>query len=205
MQGTIYLSKNKKHTDAEEETPVPDSVKEDGQEKNLSDSGVYEAEQLSEEEEDQMVWKPGFLEPEEKLEEEADKLSGNQNCSKSPVETKTAFVDETSIEDKKISDELDNMPSNFSEPFKKYLRDFKHSVKEENKKSSNPIYVDEIASKVAKFYETVRRIVDWKEEHLIRRAAIERVLKRRFVSKVYGISIIPDVKPADAAEPLFWN
>ena len=201
MQGTIYLSKNKKHTDAEEETPVPDSVKEDGQEKNLSDSGVYEAEQLSEEEEDQMVWKPGFLEPEEKLEEEADKLSGNQNCSKSPVETKTAFVDETSIEDKKISDELDNMPSNFSEPFKKYLRDFKHSVKEENKKSSNPIYVDEIASKVAKFYETVRRIVDWKEEHLIRRAAIERVLKRRFVSKVYGISIIPDVKPADAAEP----
>lgn len=206
MQGTIYLSKNKKGVGGESESGSPESIKEDRQEENLSGSGMYEAEQLSKEEENQMVWKPGFLQPEEKLEEEADKLSEYQGSIKRPVgelstEVRESFVEKVTAEDKPILEEIDDMPSNFSEPFKKYIRDFKRSVKEENKKSSNPIYVDEIASKVAKVYETVRRIVDWKEEHLIRRAAIERVLKRRFVSKVYGISIIPDVKPADAAEP----
>jgi len=54
---------------------------------------------------------------------------------------------------------------------------------------------------VAQFYESVRRVVDWKEEHLVRRAVVERVLKRKFVSKLYGISVIPDVNPEEAAEP----
>jgi len=44
------------------------------------------------------------------------------------------------------------------------------------------IHVDEFASNVAAFYEKIRMIVDWKEEHLIRRTAIIRKLKRRFVS-----------------------
>ncbi len=201
MQGTIYLSKIKKFVGQEEEPTESDNLKEDEQEGNSSDSGVYEAEDLSKEDENKMVWKPGFLQPKEKLEEEADKLSEYKNYTKPPVQPKPSFVEEVSVEDNKIQEDFNNMPSNFSEPFKKYLIDFKKSVKEEDKKSSNPIYVDEIASRVAKVYETVRRIIDWKEEHLIRRAAIERVLKRRFVSKVYGISIIPDVKPAEAAEP----
>lgn len=205
MQGTIYLSKNKKGTGRKEEAATSDNFEEDGQEKDLSNPDMYEAENLSKDEEEGMVWKPGFLQPEEKLEEEADKISGYQSPVKSPVEPQDSFVEKIPVEDKATLEELDNMPSNFSEFFKKYLRDFKHSVKEENKKSSNPIYVDEIASKVAKAYETVRRIVDWKEEHLIRRAAIERVLKRRFVSKVYGISIIPDVKPEDVAEPFIME
>ena len=42
------------------------------------------------------------------------------------------------------------------------------------------LHVDEVASKVAAFYEHVRTIVDWKEEHLMRRAAIIRKLKRKF-------------------------
>lgn len=42
------------------------------------------------------------------------------------------------------------------------------------------IHVDEVASRVAAFYEQIRTIVDWKEEHLMRRAAIIRKLKRRF-------------------------
>jgi hypothetical protein len=41
------------------------------------------------------------------------------------------------------------------------------------------ISVDEIASKVAVFYEKIRMVLDWREEHLIRRNAIERVLKRK--------------------------
>src|SRR3990167_8158930 len=43
------------------------------------------------------------------------------------------------------------------------------------------IHVDEVALKVAAFYEHIRTIVDWKEEHLMRRAAIIRKLKRRFL------------------------
>ncbi len=42
------------------------------------------------------------------------------------------------------------------------------------------IHVDEVASKVAAFYEQIRTIIDWKEEHLMRRSAIIRKLKRRF-------------------------
>jgi len=43
------------------------------------------------------------------------------------------------------------------------------------------IHVDEVASKVAAFYEQIRTIIDWKEEHLMKRAAIIRKLKRKFL------------------------
>ena len=43
------------------------------------------------------------------------------------------------------------------------------------------IHVDEVASKVAAFYEKIKGIVDWKEEHLLRKRAIERTLKRRII------------------------
>ena len=43
------------------------------------------------------------------------------------------------------------------------------------------IHVDEVALRVAAFYEQIRTIVDWKEEHLMRRAAVIRKLKRRFL------------------------
>lgn len=46
------------------------------------------------------------------------------------------------------------------------------------------IYVDEVASRVAAFYEKIRGIIDWKEEHLFKRGAIERILKRRLFSQL---------------------
>lgn len=51
------------------------------------------------------------------------------------------------------------------------------------------VHVDEVASKVASFYEKIRAVLDWKEEHLLRRAAIERVLKRRLFLKKNGDEI----------------
>lgn len=48
------------------------------------------------------------------------------------------------------------------------------------------IHVDEIASRVATFYEKIRKIVDWREEHLMRRIAVERILKRRLLVKKNG-------------------
>ncbi len=49
------------------------------------------------------------------------------------------------------------------------------------KEGVSTIHVDEVALKVAAFYEQIRTIIDWKEEHLMRRAAIIRKLKRRFL------------------------
>ncbi len=49
------------------------------------------------------------------------------------------------------------------------------------KEGETTIHVDEIASAVAAFYEKIREVVEWREEHLMRRAAIERILKRRLL------------------------
>ncbi|MEK7482636.1 MAG: hypothetical protein AAB620_02500 [Patescibacteria group bacterium] len=51
------------------------------------------------------------------------------------------------------------------------------------------LHVDEVASRVASFYEKVREVVDWREEHLMRRTAIGRVLKRRLFLKGNGENV----------------
>lgn len=45
------------------------------------------------------------------------------------------------------------------------------------------IHVDEIASKIATFYERARSIIEYKEEHLLRKHVIGRILKRRILFK----------------------
>lgn len=51
------------------------------------------------------------------------------------------------------------------------------------------IHVDEVASQVASFYEKIRGVVEWKEEHLLRRTAIERKLRRRLLIRKNGEKI----------------
>ncbi len=66
---------------------------------------------------------------------------------------------------------------------KKLIAQYQFARKQNLPKQGVPaIHVDEFASSVAAFYEKVRMIVDWKEEHLIRRTAITRKLKRRFLN-----------------------
>lgn len=72
----------------------------------------------------------------------------------------------------------------------------------DQKKDLSSIYVDEIASKVAVFYEKIRKIIDWKEEHLLRRATIERILKRKLIGELSNSSIMPHSNPKKMAEPL---
>lgn len=50
----------------------------------------------------------------------------------------------------------------------------------QKKEGTLVLHVDEVASRVAAFYEKIRGVIEWKEEHLLRKAAIERALKRRF-------------------------
>ena len=57
-----------------------------------------------------------------------------------------------------------------------YKNWYEYAQKKEGKAT---IHADEVASKVAAFYEKIRGIIDWREEHLLRRGAIERILKRR--------------------------
>jgi len=63
------------------------------------------------------------------------------------------------------------------------------------------IHVDEVASKVAAFYEKIRGIIDWKEEHLLKRRAIERMLKRRLFTKL-DITDGNITESSNIAEPL---
>lgn len=61
------------------------------------------------------------------------------------------------------------------------------------KKAVTPIHVDEIASHIARFYEQVRKVIDWKEDNVLRRSAIERALKRTLFLKLTGVSLRPDI------------
>lgn len=48
------------------------------------------------------------------------------------------------------------------------------------------LHTDEVASQVASFYEKTRNVIDFKEDHLIRRGFINRVLRRRLLLKQDG-------------------
>jgi len=59
--------------------------------------------------------------------------------------------------------------------------------------SEQKIHVDEIASKVAGFYEKVRNVIEYRDAHLLRKGAILRILRRRVLFKDFS---------DDFAEPL---
>ena len=65
------------------------------------------------------------------------------------------------------------------EKYAAYLEEKQASQKNTEEK----IHVDEIASKVAAFYEKVRNLIDYREEHLLRKGIIERILRRRMFLK----------------------
>jgi len=91
----------------------------------------------------------------------------------------------------------------FYPPVAKLFQTYKDFYKKQaDEVDEAPIHVDEIASRVAFIYEKVRTIVDWKEEHLVRRGAIERILKRKMITKISGIGIVSGFDPYTAAEPL---
>ncbi|MDP2820920.1 MAG: hypothetical protein Q8O39_01785 [bacterium] len=72
--------------------------------------------------------------------------------------------------------ELSSETKNLVEEYKRWYN------REINKEMKEPVIeVDEVASRVALFYEKVREVVDWKEEQLLRRSAIERILNRRMM------------------------
>ena len=86
--------------------------------------------------------------------------------------------------------------------FEDYLAQYQMDWDYHNQAIISPLEVDELASKIAGAYERVRKVIDWKEENILRRSAIERMLKRRFISKLYGISIMPNLQAEEIAKPM---
>ena len=97
---------------------------------------------------------------------------------------------------------VSTLKGSLSKPIRDYIEKFRNALKKEKEKASTPITVDELASRIAKFYEKIRRVIDWKEEHLMRRSVIERILKRRLISEISGAGLLPGVEPEKIAEPL---
>ena len=91
----------------------------------------------------------------------------------------------------------------FSETAKQLFKDYQHYYTSLKPKGGvSFIHVDELASRVAVFYESLIRVVNWKEEQLVRRTAIERKLKRRLISEISGLSIVANPKAEKIAEAL---
>jgi len=68
---------------------------------------------------------------------------------------------------------LNEQAKNFIISNKNYLQTSKE------KKEVPKIKVDYVASRLASVYEKIRQVIDYQEEHLLRKNAIERMLKRR--------------------------
>jgi hypothetical protein len=61
--------------------------------------------------------------------------------------------------------------------------------KAEQEKAAPKIQVNKVVSKLAFLYEKIRNVVEYKEEHLLRKNAIKRILKRRLTWKSNAKSI----------------
>ena len=70
-----------------------------------------------------------------------------------------------------------------------------------SKKDYTPIHVDEMTSRLAKFYEKIRKVIDWKDDNAIRRGSIERILKRVLFPKLAGF-LIKNYDPETLAETI---
>jgi len=116
------------------------------------------------------------------------------------MEEKTIFSEETShFSENHEPDPSRDLSSNIQELIKGY-KNYKESLEPQEKVPV--IHVDEIASKVASAYETVIRVINWKEEQLVRRTAIERKLKRRLITEISGMKLANNINSEKAAETL---
>lgn len=75
--------------------------------------------------------------------------------------------------------------------------------KEESSPDVAKIKVSDMISKVAFFYEKVRNIIDYREEHLLRKGAVERIIRRKLL--IEGKLTIEPQKEADIAKSLIYE
>jgi hypothetical protein len=90
----------------------------------------------------------------------------------------------------------------FTYPIERLIKKYQESLRPPRREEVTTIHVDEIASRIAHFYERIRKIIDWKEENLLRRNAIQRILKRNLITEISGLKSIFKIDIDKIAEPL---
>lgn len=84
------------------------------------------------------------------------------------------------------TDTAPSAPTPLSKNFLNYLNSY-HRQSEYLAQTVSPSFeVDELALGIGKFYEKIRKVIDWKEENALRRGAIYRGLKRHLVGEIYS-------------------
>ena len=92
---------------------------------------------------------------------------------------------------------------NLSPLLARLVQDYWQALEKSRQKNQEAtVSVDEIASRLAVFYEKVRKVVDWKEENLIRRSAIERYLRRHLVGEISQFSLKKNINSQEVAETI---
>src|SRR3989339_1733453 len=83
-----------------------------------------------------------------------------------------------------------------SDPTRKYLKLIDSLLEPEELADVSKIHVDYVASKIATLYEKLRQVIDYQEEHLLRKNTIQRILKRR---------LLLSSDPEEIAKPLVFE
>jgi hypothetical protein len=77
---------------------------------------------------------------------------------------------------------------------------YREQNKKENGSDIPKIKVSELISKMSFYYEKIRNAIDYKDEHLLRKGAVERILKRHIV--IEGAIQIKDLNSRDISKNL---
>lgn len=113
--------------------------------------------------------------------------------------SQTIFENNSQVTEEKRPMEM----AEFSAVGEKLIRDYQTYYESLKPKGEvTYIHVDDIASRVAFFYERLLQVINWKEEQLVRRTAIERKLKRRLITEISGLSLVANLKSGRIAEAL---
>ena len=78
------------------------------------------------------------------------------------------------------------MSQKVSEIAEKFIKDYRDAISLEetyNQTDEEKVKVHQVSSKIAFLYEKLRNAIDYQEEHLLRKIAIERILKRRLMTE----------------------
>ncbi len=69
-----------------------------------------------------------------------------------------------------------------------YLKAYQEAYDYQHQPLINSFEIDDLALSVGKFYEKIRKVIDWKDENALRRGAITRAFKRKLIGQFYGLN-----------------
>ena len=84
------------------------------------------------------------------------------------------------------------MHEQIAEEARKFIDSYKEAIRFEksyNETSEEKIKVHQVSSRIAFLYEKIRNTVDYKEEHLLRKNAVERIFRRRLATEKNELNV----------------